>query len=829
MKTKWKFLATIATTFLSFMYISNFQVKTVDALTSEDNEALANHPGGLNIKEYFTIDDFSYVNEFPFKTNSAKIKGTNSDVLVLTDGEGTDVTGTVGAIWGNASQQNYLNINEEQTISAWLYFGPGKTDELYNGHGMTLTLQNDSRKTKAIGMGLQGLGAYAYDKNYNIFSLSAIINTPASEEYLMNTAIKNSMALEFDTQRSDVNATIKEPATTTNGRSGMPITMEENSLLGSGNGTYSLNGYDTFDTRGSESPAVFPSDTRLGASGTYGHIALTYPGIIDSYKKYPITETDNKSRWKGYENARSMYHISSIDANLINDEDLDGNQLLWHHVTFKWIPHTYDDKATIKYSYNDKNVDGKENFNKTSFHFKRIDKEVIVDPKLFNADTSGKILWGFTGANGHTEDVASKMVVFESIPAMASGQVSATVTNLDNGKIVTEQDNYVPHGANLEFNYQVEFMEGRENWKDIKGLINPPKHVNFTTYTNPGDYRKIIATVEYEDGTKEYVYSGLDGYLEKIGTPLNQPLGNINGNVNRFANVKIYGTATNDTDKEYTVDPESAVYTGSNAIASTNTPEFIIGTPKTWTLNLVGGEEIDLPYKSEGTIVKLPTELSYSDDHEISEDDEFTYTINISGVDQTYTIIDKTSGKLDLDLTDILGEEFWDIFQQDTTRTVTITASDRDNIKSNSIYYQINVVPNRLLTLEVTPDLEFQNITNFSLDPVLNRVTDYDVIVNSLKNPWTLSVSSTKLTSESGNGFNGNLIYVNEDKVDYLDGQLVPVASDINSYDPQAVPINIADRWENDTGLLLQQAGNNEAGKYTGTVSWQVGDYMGEI
>jgi hypothetical protein len=92
-------------------------------LTTDDNNAIANHPDGLNVRDYFSVDQFSYTSDFPFTKNTAKIYNDIPDLLVLTDGKGTDVTGTYGAIWGNSSKLNYIDINDEQTISAWLYFG----------------------------------------------------------------------------------------------------------------------------------------------------------------------------------------------------------------------------------------------------------------------------------------------------------------------------------------------------------------------------------------------------------------------------------------------------------------------------------------------------------------------------------------------------------------------------------------------------------------------------------------------------------------------------------------------------------------------------------
>ncbi|TGD23652.1 hypothetical protein EGT49_05175 [Companilactobacillus suantsaicola] len=794
--------------------------KTALALTTYDNSAIADHPGGLNIQDYFVKDSFSYVKDFPFTKNSAKVGG-NGDVLILTDGEGDDVKGTLGALWGDQNNLNYININERQTISAWLYFGPDKSDELYNGHGMTLVLQNDNRKTQAIGMGLQGLGVYGYDKHKtSFFAGLATDRNPPTTDWILNTAIKNSMALEFDTQRSDVNGTPSDPANFTNGRTGYPITMSESLVLGTGSGTYSLNGYDTVNTASASAPAVFPDDTYLGASGTYGHIALTYPGIIDSYYKYPIRDGDNASQWKGYEEAPSIFHINSAKAQLINDYDENGDSILWHHITFEWIPHDYDDKATIKYSYNDKKVSGEENLNTTDRDFKRIDKEIIVNPDIFNAGADGKVLWGFTGANGHTNEVNSKLVVFESIPAMVTGQAEATIKNLDTGKTVTEQDKYVPHGSNLELNYRVEFVRGRENWQDIVGKIDLPEHV---TYTKDGE---TTAVIEYENGSIETVNSAFDYFPNPLSAPIQEPLGNLNGNPNSYANVKIYGTAINETDTNITVDEQPAVFTGSNAIASTNTPEFIIGNKKSWNLNLAGGGEINLPFEQESEL-SLPTTLSYTQGHPIQADDQFTYQIAITGQDKTYSLTSSVDqdGKLNLPLKEIIGDEFWKIFQEGTKQVVTITARDGDLIKSNPITFTINVIANRLLNLEVSDNLEFETITSYSEDDILNRVSDYDVIVNSLRNPWTLSVAASDLVNSNGGVFDGDLTYIDENREQTIGDEVVDIFSDINSYEENKA-VNISDGWNENSGILLRQYERNQGGQYRGLLTWQVGDYM---
>src|SRR5699024_6046577 len=148
-----------------------------------------------------------------FRTNSATIQ--NTDTIKLTKGPGNDEKsskntilnyhdtnlGTYGAIW---SKSSFLwDLSQKQSISVWLSFGEYNNSSLSNGEGITFTLQNDSRKTKAMGTGLQGLGAYGLDLT-NVDTTLIPTPTPATQDTTATTAIKNSVALEFDTNLNKV-------------------------------------------------------------------------------------------------------------------------------------------------------------------------------------------------------------------------------------------------------------------------------------------------------------------------------------------------------------------------------------------------------------------------------------------------------------------------------------------------------------------------------------------------------------------------------------------------------------------------------------------------
>lgn len=785
------------------------------ALTSADNNAIENHPLGLTVEDYFIVNNQLTVTnqeEVGFSYNAASIKGANKDVLVLTDGNVSEKnkwnTSTYGAIWSNVSSgiDNYIDITKEQTISAWLYFGPDTdNDAAYNEQGMALVLQNDPRKDKAIGMGLQGLGVYGFDKGYSVYVANFPSITYPSDDFIKNTMISNSMALEFDTQRNDV---------TKNGTA--PFTLGSTIVLGSGNGTYSMNGYDSRPTDKPSAPSDYPANTQLGASGGFGHIALTYPGDIRTYRDVPLP---SDSTWLGYTKAKSLFHTESEPTYLIDDNDLEGNELLWHHITFKWIPHENDDKATIEYHYNDKSIDGTENFNKSGTKFVRLDKYIEVDPSQFGTVKDNKLYWGFTGANGTTKDVHSKMVVFESIPAMATGSADVMIINDDTGEIIKEGD-YVPHGTPITITYKVAYEEGRQNWKDINTVQNLPTNIKYSKENS------TLAITYYDDGTQVPYYNNLGGdYPADVRVRL-KDLGPYNGNTTSEGSMVIHGMTENETTEDIPVSSQVANFNGSNAIASTNTPNFTIGTKKSWTLNLSGGEDKELVYMpSETAVLNLPTKLEYSDKHEIDPNDEFTYQIKVD--DKAYSVKQSANelGESTLDLAELIGDDFWSIFTEDSSHKITVTATDRDNIQSNATSYNVKVIPNKLLQLHANESLNFRDVNLYDTTKILKRKSPYEVSVTSYKNPWMLSATASDLKSTTGTTFAGHLVYGFENQIKSLNEGIILIASDSNSYDTKKTS-SISDNWTVDSGVLLKQIAANPAGKYSGILTWQLGDYV---
>lgn len=814
--------------FVIFWFI--LPTTSTSVLADNDQDAIDSAPAGLDISKYFTLPASPTVNgtDNPFKTNSATTY-SNGTVLSLARG-----ASTYGVAWSKESSDNYIDINKEQTISAWLYFGSGDdTNPLTNGQGMAFVLQNDSRGENAIGAGNESLGVYGYDKATISNYAGVKTRTLFDNQYIASTAVQNSMAIEFDTQTNDVlSSSNQKPIQTF---------FNQGGLFTAGLTGYTLNGFDTVDTAHKNPvPSDYPSNTALGGAGNYGHIAFTYPGKASSYAKVALgTDNLNDSGWQGFTEAYSLFQTNATSTNLIDGKDPDGNTVYWHHVTIKWHPSTDGGKtAKLEYFLNDKYMDGTLNTS-TSSGYKYYHNEVTVDPSVLNADSSGKVYWGFTGANSTDSSVYSKLVVFESIPAFVDVDQETKITDNTLNKVITDEstDNTVNHGDSLTINYNlsVDTDSSRQNWTNVAANITLPEHVNYTA-----DAAGNIATLTYYNADKtksktEYISADkLSG--QDLKDSLTQALGNKTGADYTSVDISINGIANNTSDNDIDVDAEPAVFTGDNGIVSTSTPTFTINHKKNYTLQLADPSDITLVYKQSGASLVLPTQLTNSNGQAFDTSNSMSYEIKFG--DHTYTATE-TNGTLSSDgktyngsipLKDLIDSDssvsdFWDLFPENSTQTVTVTATDQNaGLTSNTVTYTIKVVTDKSLSLTVSKNLAFQDVNYINTNEYLKRKNAFTLSVASKKTTWQLSVTSDGL-SYNGEAFNGNLVYKDPDKSTYENLSSSPtVIEEDSTADDTLTKTNISGDWTSDSGLLLKQTGQSVVGQYAGTLTWTITD-----
>ncbi|CAJ1177929.1 hypothetical protein CPR19092_LGOLGGFK_00217 [Companilactobacillus paralimentarius] len=254
----------------------------------EARDGLAMAPDNLGLNEtQFSYGDFSGFgssarNSAILQNSSMHSTGTSYDPLMAI--RMTNYINQEGAIWSNVDNGNYVNINNKQTLSCWLYFGPSQHIHSGDsfGDGMAFVLQNPangissfSHNGTTIGTG-ETLGVWGMDTDKSIDSIQKIADT----------AIQDSWALEFDT-----------------------------------NANKSKVSNDDFDDE---------SDI------TGQHIAYGYPGDASTYVKH-------SADFIGSSNYYSMNHSGVRNITTLHDGNWHHLTVSWDPTTFR-ITYKYNDK-----------------------------------------------------------------------------------------------------------------------------------------------------------------------------------------------------------------------------------------------------------------------------------------------------------------------------------------------------------------------------------------------------------------------------------------------------------------------------------------------------
>lgn len=856
---KYSYLAFII--FLAYFTTLLFNFNRVEASAVD---ALKEAPAGININEYFANKPTGPVQYFTH--NGAKIVTGNNSVLDLASGphvstDSDDVGAGYGSYWSNPDKQNYIDLtdndpNRPQTISAWLYFGNGNAEK--NGAGMAFVIQNDVHKTGALGAGGEGLGVYGADKGtvatHSLGGDPSYAYLTTDPEDIANTAIQKSVAIEFDSQRSDASRTTDDGTTASPLHVDVSKTKEYFPLIQTvTTKTDVLNGFDTANST-TETPVNFPDRYRsnFGGGGAFGHIAFTYPSDPRSYALVPnpLGNINKLFPDQLFGNVYSLLHIhTTTAAPLVDDKDTNNDPVYWHHITIKWTPTGDGENAVLSYAFNDVNPNNlTENYAQGQSNFNRVEDATTVNYKETFGTDATQALWGFTGANNGSTDVDDKLVDFESIPALLYIESSSSITdNTERKNIENSRDNKgndlnsdtqktVGNGDDLTLNYNLDYQSGRTNWKGvsdtegIKATINLPKY-----FDTVKDVDGNIGTAIFKDADGNQIGSENIPASESNGTVITHSLdhaiqvGTFDSNKISSISFAINGTADNPDTADKTSAPAAATFTGSNNITNTSTPEFIVKGKQTYTLAADTPTSINLPYKGTTGLV-LPVSLHYTG-HTFSGDDPIYYTITVNNKKYTSatTISSTTADATDknINLQDLIGDndKFWNIFtNDDTVKKVYVTASDVNGVTSNKAEYDIHVIPDK--TLELTPeDLEFGSTQGLSPKKVMSRKEGFDLRIKSSNTPWYLYGTGTTLKDSNNHTFNGNLIYKKDDNTssENLQNNLIFIDQHTDKTSCN-VDIPEKDDWQNDTGVLLNNDGHNFEGDYQGEITWTLED-----
>lgn len=398
------------------------------------NSALQATPQGIPVKDYFDLT----------KSASSKAKVVSSANPATKQTEVVQITNgpqQAAAVW--SKPQRRFDLNQNQTLSMWLYFG---NEAEKAADGMAFVIHNDLRKEQAMtqfpskrNIPGETLGVWGVDNHNQELRTKKMVKQVAA------TAIQRSWALEFDTYlNTDHRMKGIKPA----------------------------NSFDLVRNK----PLIGP------------HLAANYPGEVSSYEPHIALNALYYFRYV------SLKHQGLIQAGKGNYNFLANAQ--WHHVTLNYeTGGPSSQTGLMTYSFDDRDpVTGITNREGAVATFK-IDKNK-VDP-----EKTGKAYWGFTGAAGQKGE--NNLVVFDQVPGLVTSQATATVTDAKNHEI--KSGGVVHHGEQVRLTYKLAYLQGDLNWQNISAQISLPDELAFDTVSiRNADHSEDTGVSNWTAGTSAF-------------------------------------------------------------------------------------------------------------------------------------------------------------------------------------------------------------------------------------------------------------------------------------------------------------------------------------
>ncbi|UIF29298.1 hypothetical protein KB236_00575 [Levilactobacillus brevis] len=770
-------------------------------------DALDGAPQGVDLgsgtaSDYFTIDNTVATAS---GTNSASLvkagspAGTGNSAIQISKAGDKQ---TWGSIW---SKNQSFDLSKSETASMWIYASGQKTGDV--GDGMAFVLQNG--------------GTDVYSGPGQSMGVWGVADSMFTQKDPSASAIKNSWALEFDTYP---NKTI--PTQPTYDLFDVIHAFPKVSYTLSGNPV-------SYDISGSSDPT---DQTPI----TDTHIASNYPGESSTYfgtkvfadgPKY-IAGTLEKN-WQGNFYYYGMHHEGLLDEGATGG----GGNLSdhrWHHITVTYTPPTTaGGKGSMTYKYNDKNPDTGLPQDSTDY------ATVPIDLNKFNLSSGqSKVRWGFTGSTGDATE--NNLVIFDQIPGQAQTEATATLSSKDASNQSSSYQEVksggsVPGNSPIKLTYTFGRTDGDEDWKDVNAKLNIPSGLNITS-----------GTISYPDASyKDSNDNKVD--ISKIKTSSNSaqtldvPLANggLDLSGTQHATITLEGTAkdiaTDVSNSSQSV--ETSYFTGSNATSTAKTPEFTI-TPKVnskLTMGIdpnAGTPKVNFGGKENAHVWGTAVAYTNTGTPDPSKASSIMLHPSINGVAQTPVL----QSKIPITVSPYVGATFYFDYEIANSKlhagnnTVSFYASygsGDDEVTSTTV--NTTVVAGTVSFGHTSGNMTFEPTTLTGKSTTVKRASDWRLDVDDTQTkdtPWKVVAQTTGMyltkTEQTAvpTPLDGSLIYKKDKDAGEitLDNSATPVANGAASEDDSST--NIAQDWQDDSGILLKVDGNAIQGAYEGTITW---------
>lgn len=664
-----------------------------------DSQALPLAPSGIPIGNLGDNDLF----KAGAGTNGIKpaIYSGNDSMILLSNGKNAN---TVTSVWGNKEQDNYIDITQRQTLTAWLYFGDNYGVGL---EGMALVLQNSGydaiARTKANGAGDiaggESLGVWGSDiatkKSNGYYDTDTL---KATSDDMAKTALPNSFALEFDTNKNGND-------------SSDPVTGERQ------------NAFDSYQVDYSP-PRSLPDQ----------HAAYGYPGQAYTYKSLG---TDTFTTGSFFQSKNFPYYIMRHKG--IEEQVFAGNNHpseAWHHITITYDPGTDATGPTLTYALNDKLIDGRA-VGSGSTGQKLYRNVVDLDMSAFGDLKDNKLYYGFTGANMATNPKTAA-IVFESMPSLVQAEANGYVVDkttdskmsyntdiMDDESLKLNDTEKAHPGDDLRLNYMLKYESGKQPAKDLNETIDVPDGVTVSSDASIGTvYYKGTDNATGNPTTKsvDIPASSYDSSTKKVSIPI-EDMGKTGSDETywKTARIELKTTADDlpDGKTSLTVPVGHVAIKGSNYVTDTETPQFDIVNPADkLILTKTSGDGtysatdlkngIDLKgtakYEKKDTIDPANVKFIYQEDNGDELHGADTTGNTGESMDFSIPIINLTDGK-------------------HTIKVKAVSNIDGDVISSNTLEYNVEVSSRKLV---IKPDNQKRTVNDDGIQTITGTLSISD-------------------------------------------------------------------------------------------------------
>jgi len=843
-----------------FLFIMSFLMILFSAQSSEliyaadtpsREQVYRNTPAGLDITDYM-----SYTEKYDTGTNNvveiiskgSADYGNPVDIIQMMDEKGSSTQ--LSSIWGrrvndkdstDENVDNYFDLGSKQKISLWLYFGDVDpyadldandfgTIKLGLPDGLALVLQDDARGNGAIALsnsnlarspGGETLGVWgSADPNFSIFETSNLIGS---------SAIKNSLAVEFDTFQNEDEAKRGD--------------LIDNFFDGMKEGTSKI-------AKGQHIAWEYPGGDTVDIGPDIG-------GITSKPDVSPNTYYANSYQTGSHWSPTDHYFYGMNHRGIIQNQYLSGyegaNDKPWRHFTLSYVPpEAGSTKAHISYAYNDKDYNGllKPVNQRDAVRNQEVDLSKVMK------NNNRYVRWGFTAATGSRNSKQSTFaIIMQEMPNVANIDTPTKLFDLsqydDEGKFGREitdlgtkttnefTDNTyknkkynVANGDSLRFDYNLNYSSGFAGTGDqIVTNVKLPRFIDFTP-----DVTTELGSVGYFG---QVVYSGFENSSDNKIIPLapsdiiTDESGNmsIKMNLNKMSNkgesikIELFGKAVGTTIPQKVPNAHTS-YNSMHFIDDVLSPAFVISD----SLNLTTNDNLDLGVinaTGPKDTVNLNLTTKYTKDTSVFDGTEVklytqidnnkatAQTLSISKGTATYDIANNLVGATQFDASTLgVGDHL-----------ITVYVVDNLNRTTDAITYRVTVEGKQLDLLLNDEVYKFKDVNYLPDDGYIHRQGDWKVSVISADTQWTLTATGADLAlDDHPEQTIGPMVYHDKNNKDSPLDTGTPIIAYDDEADPETTTTNVSGKWSENDGILLRDTAVRPAGHYTGRITWNLTD-----